>query len=239
MLIAVLLAQALAVPDNNPSHQALQALICADDKNQARILALDLAATGDPEGFVALGWLEETAQPAAPTRAYAYYLTAAQHGSARAQWKVGVMLDTGYGVPVDSRTSAYWLRKATRQDLGAAWASLGLLRMQGRGIRKNRAGARRAYFNAIRNGEPHGFAGIGALYAIRSNSRSDYLRAVAWYRVAAGHGDAVAREKLDGIKPLSPADEASVVKRAVRIHRAHPIRIAWDSSPCPSVQTED
>ena len=72
MLIAALLAPAFAIPDNTTSHQAIQARTCAGETKQAEILALDFAAVGDPEGFIALGWLEETAQPAGrPTRAYA------------------------------------------------------------------------------------------------------------------------------------------------------------------------
>ncbi|WP_257539572.1 tetratricopeptide repeat protein [Sphingobium sp. CFD-1] len=124
MLIVMLMVQALAIPDDTSGHRAMQAAICSGDSPRVQALALDLAKAGDPEGFSGLGWLEETATPSAPTRAYAYYLTAAQHGSLRAQWKVGVMLDTGLGVPVDSKAAARWLRKAARRKLGAAWASL-------------------------------------------------------------------------------------------------------------------
>lgn len=229
-----LLSQALAIPDNTPSHQAIQAGICAGEKRQVEVLALELAQAGDPEGFVALGWLEETASPASSTRAYAYYLTAAQHGSLRAQWRVGVMLDTGTGVPTDSRAAAFWLRKAARRNLGAAWSSLGLLRQHGRGVPHDRIGARRAYFNAIRHGEPHGFAGIGALYASRSNSRKDYLHGLAWYRVAVGHGDRTAREKLDALPALPIAEETEVTRRAAIIRRKYPITIAWENTPCPA-----
>jgi len=168
----------------------------------------------------------------APTRAFAYYLAAAQQESLRAQWKVGVMLDTGLGVPVDSRAAAYWLRKAAGRNLGAAWSSLGRMRQLGRGMPKDRAGARGAYFRAIRRGEPHGFAGIGSLYSSRSHRRKDYLRAVAWYRVAASHGDGIAQEKLDALAALPPDEERQVAARAMKVRRAHPITIAWDDGPC-------
>lgn len=234
MLIALLMAQALTIPDDTPSHQLIQEQICAGEQASVQALALELAKAGDPEGFIGLGWLEETARPASPTRAYAYYLAAAQHGSMRAQWKVGVMLDTGLGVPVDSRAAAYWLRKAAHRNLGAAWASLGLLRLQGRGVAKDRFGARRAYFNAIRHGDPHGFAGIGALYSSRSDKKSDYLRAIAWYRVAASQGDDIAQTKLDAFPRLSPEEETWVNRRAETIRRRHPITIAWVDGPCAS-----
>lgn len=235
MLIAMLVAQALAIPNDTPGHRAMQATICSGDTAKVQALALDLAGTGDPEGFIGLGWLEETAIPSVPTRAYAYYLTAAQRGSLRAQWKVGVMLDTGLGVPANSKAAAHWLRKAARQNLGAAWSSLGLLRQFGRGVPRDRVGARRAYFNAIRHGEPHGFAGIGSLYSSRSGRSEDYLRAVAWYRVAANHGDKIAREKLAVLPVLFPGEERDVSARATKIQRNHPITVAWDDGPCAPI----
>lgn len=232
MLIAMVMVQALAIPDDTSGHRAMQAAICSDDSPRVQALALDLAKAGDPEGFSGLGWLEETATPSAPTRAYAYYLTAAQHGSLRAQWKVGVMLDTGLGVPVDSKAAARWLRKAARRKLGAAWASLGLLRQFGRGVPKDSGGARHAYFNAIRHGEPHGFAGIGSLYSSRSDRRKDYLRAIAWYRVAASHGDGIAQEKLAALPALPFDEERTVAARAAKIRRNHPMTAVWDYGPC-------
>jgi len=232
MLIAMLMAQALAIPDDTPGRRAMQAAICSGDSSRVQTLALDLAGAGDPEGFNGLGWLEETATPSAPTRAYAYYLAAAQHDSLRAQWKVGVMLDTGLGAPVDSRAAAYWFRKAARRNLGAAWSSLGLLRQFGRGVPKDGVGARHAYFNAIRHGEPHGFVGIGSLYSSRSDRRKDYLRAIAWYRVAASHGDGIAQEKLAALPALSPDDEREVAARTAKIRRSHPMTAVWDYGPC-------
>lgn len=232
MLIALLMAQALAIPDDSPGHQAMQAAICSGDGARTQALALDLASAGDPDGFIGLGWLEETATPSAPTRAFAYYLAAAQQESLRAQWKVGVMLDTGLGVPVDSRAAAYWLRKAAGRNLGAAWSSLGRMRQLGRGMPKDRAGARRAYFNAIRYGEPHGFAGIGSLYSSHSHRRKDYLRAIAWYRAAASQGDGIAQEKLAALPALPFDEERTVAARAAKIRRNHPMTAVWDYGPC-------
>lgn len=237
MLMTLLLAGAIAIPDKTTSHQLIQEHVCVGDREGAQALALGLAKEGDPEGFIGLGWLEETASPSAPTRAFAYYLTAAQYGSTKAQWKVGVMLDTGLGIPVDSRAAAYWLRKAARAKLGAAWASLGMMSKQGRGMAKDRIGARRAYLKAIRYGDPHGFAGIGGLYASRSDHREDYLQAIAWYRTAAGHGDDIAQGKVDALPKLSPEENAWVDRRTETIRRRLPIIIAWDDRPCAIAST--
>lgn len=90
------------------------------------------------------------------------------------------MQDTSLGALVGSKAAVRWLRRATPRKLGAAWSSLGLLRQFGRDVLKDRIGARHAHFNAIRYGEPHGFAGMGLLYSSRLDRRKDYLRAIAW-----------------------------------------------------------
>lgn len=234
MTAIILLSMALATPASpSPSHQAIQELICTNHKDDAQKLSLKLASAGDPDGFIGLGWLEENANPAALTPAFAYYLTAAELGSAKAQWKVGVMLDTGAGIPADSKAAARWLQKATKQDLGAAWSSFGLLQQFGRGTKMSRSGAKSAYLRAIKLGEPHGFAGIGALYSSHSEKRKDYLQAIAWYRVAVSYGDDIARGKLDALPPLSSDEEVWVAARTAVIKQKHPMVVAWNDDDCP------
>lgn len=62
---------ALIRPDNTPAHAGLQDLVCVGKRDQVGAWALDIASAGDPEGFIALRWLEESARPASPTRVYA------------------------------------------------------------------------------------------------------------------------------------------------------------------------
>ena len=110
------------------SYQEIQQLICDQKMEDARAVALSKAQAGDADGFIALGWFEEEGKfsKADNTRAFAYYTTAATLGSAHAQWKVGVMLDTGSGVKQDPKAAVGWFRKSARQKLGAAWSSLDL-----------------------------------------------------------------------------------------------------------------
>lgn len=202
---------------------------------EARELAHSRAKSGDPEGFNSLGYFEEvgTFSKADSTRAFAYYTTAATLGSARAQWKVGVMLDTGLGTARNSKAAVRWFRKSGQQRLGAAWSSLGLMQQKGLGTSMNMAAARRSYKKAIRFGEPHGYAGIGALLATRSVDGSKrYFDAIAWYQVAADQGSNVAREMLEQLPAMSPEQRMWVKKRALEIVRENPITVVPFNHPC-------
>jgi hypothetical protein len=44
---------------------------------------------------------------------------AAEKGDARAQFSLGEMYDTGWGVPRDDAQAAQWYRKAVEQEIGA------------------------------------------------------------------------------------------------------------------------
>ena len=217
------------------SYQEIQQLICERKADDARTLALAKAKAGDAEGFIALGWFEEIGSfaQADATRAFAYYSAAANLGSAHAQWKVGVMLDTGLGVKQDSKTAVGWFKKSARQKLGAAWSSLGLMQLQGRGIPKDVAAARKSYRNAIRYGEPHGFAGIGAIIATGVDDMSaEYLSAIAWYQVAAEKGSDVAKEKLQRLPAMNANQWEKINKQAEEIARQNPITVIPFNRPC-------
>jgi uncharacterized protein len=231
-VVALLLAQA-SLP---ASYSEIQQLICVKKMEEARELAHSVAKAGDPEGFNALGWFEEIGTFSKPdsTRAFAYYTTAATLGSAHAQWKVGVMLDTGLGTARNSKAAVRWFRKSAHQKLGAAWASLGLMQQKGYGTRVNMAAAKRSYQKAIRLGEPHGYAGIGALLATRSVDGSKrYFDAIAWYQVAADQGSDVAREKLQKLPAMTPEQRVWVKDRAIAIIQRHPIKLVPFNRPCP------
>ncbi len=217
------------------SYQEIQQLICDQKMEDARAVALSKAQAGDADGFIALGWFEEEGKfsKADNTRAFAYYTTAATLGSAHAQWKVGVMLDTGSGVKQDPKAAVGWFRKSARQKLGAAWSSLGLMQLRGRGTQADMTAARHSYEMAIRFGEPHGYAGIGAILATGTKDMSEkYLQAVAWYLVAADNGSEVAREKLGQLPTMSSEQWSRIKKHADKIARKKPITVVPFSRAC-------
>jgi uncharacterized protein len=62
---------------------------------------------------------------------------AAEQGHATAQYNLGLMYDTGYGVPKDLVEAVNWYRKAAEQGDAEAQYKLGVLFEGGQGVRKD------------------------------------------------------------------------------------------------------
>ena len=69
--------------------------------------------------------------------AYKWFKRAADKGDPRSQSQLGMMFDTGKGVPQDYKTAAFWYDKAARQNFGQAQDALGLMYALGQGVPKN------------------------------------------------------------------------------------------------------
>ena len=62
-------------------------------------------------------------------------------GDARSQAQLGIMYDTGKGVPQDFSRAAAWFRKSAEQGFGQAQDSLGLMYAIGQGVPQDYAQA--------------------------------------------------------------------------------------------------
>jgi len=62
---------------------------------------------------------------------------AAEQGDPRAQTQVGLMYETGRGLPQDFMSASYWYRRAAEQGYPRAQELLGLMYDKGRGVGSN------------------------------------------------------------------------------------------------------
>ena len=67
--------------------------------------------------------------------AYAEFRPLAEQGDARAQYRLGIMYNVGFGVPADPEQAAMWLGKAAEQNIPDAQFELGYLYYLGRGVK--------------------------------------------------------------------------------------------------------
>jgi len=67
----------------------------------------------------------------------------AEEGDARAQYDLGLLYDTGRGVPQSNEKALQWYRKAAEQGESKAQYNLGLMYANGQGVQQDYA---RAYF---------------------------------------------------------------------------------------------
>jgi TPR repeat protein len=66
-----------------------------------------------------------------------WFRKSAEHGSARAQYDMGILYSQGRGVPQDYKEAAQWYRKAADQGMPQAEYNLGLLYHQGFGVEQD------------------------------------------------------------------------------------------------------
>ena len=68
---------------------------------------------------------------------YQSTLRDAEQGNADAQFNLGVMYDTGEGVPENDVEAVNWYRKATEQGYARAQFNLGVMYADGEGVPEN------------------------------------------------------------------------------------------------------
>ncbi len=117
-------------------------------------------------------------------------------GDAGAQSRLGLMYDTGRGVPKDDRQAVFWYRKAAEQGHASAQFNLGTMYGNGRGVPKDEQQAAHWYRKAAEQGNAAAQFFLGNMYANGKGVPKDDERAVHWYRKAAEQGFARAQVGL-------------------------------------------
>lgn len=142
-----------------------------------------------------LQWINEVI-PQRGTNAVAWYRAAAEHGDADAQYALGIMYDSGQGVPKNHATADEWYGRAAGQGDAHAQSSLGLAYLKGRGMPRNYAKATQWLSKAADQGSATAQYDLGLMYARGQGVPQDYTAAVALYNRAGEQGDAHAQTSL-------------------------------------------
>src|SRR5262249_47798670 len=106
--------------------------------------------------------------------------TAAQTGDAKAQHGLGLLYDSGLGVPQDFKLAAEWYSKAANQGLAPAASNLALLYALGRGVDKDMARAAQLWTLAAQAGEVTAQFNLGLLYYRGNGVARNYGTAATW-----------------------------------------------------------
>ena len=123
----------------------------------------------------------------------------AEQGDADAQFNLGVMYDTGEGVPQDYGEALRWYRLAADQDHASAQVSLGFMYGNGEGVPQDYGEALRWYRLSANQGYANAQFNIGNMYLNGRGVPQDYGEALRWYRLAADQGHASAQFNLSGM----------------------------------------
>jgi len=140
---------------------------------------------------------------------------AAEQGITEAQCKLGVMYDTGQGVPEDDVEAVKWYRKAAEQGIAEAQCNLGFMYDTGQGVAEDEVEAVKWYRKAADQGYADAQYNLGSSYANGQGVAQHGVMAYMWWNLAAAQGDEGAkrnkgilsermtREQIDEAQQLS------------------------------------
>jgi uncharacterized protein len=107
-------------------------------------------------------------------------------------WEGGFRCRTMYLATV----ALNWLNAAAKQGHSSAYANLGILYMNGWGLRRDYAEARKYLELAAKAGDSGAQSNLGYLYDGGLGVVQDYALAAYWYHLAAGNGNALGQNNL-------------------------------------------
>jgi len=120
----------------------------------------------------------------------------ANKGDSDAQYNLGVMYETGDGVPQDYTQAMAWYLKAAEQGEVSAQSNLGVMYQKARGVPQDYKQAVYWYRKAAEQGDATAQYNLGVMYDRGWGVLQDYTQAIGWYRKAVDQGDADAQLNL-------------------------------------------
>ena len=108
---------------------------------------------------------------------------------AQAQYNLGLLYESGVGVPRSLTTATAWWEKAAEQGHADAQVQLATQYFLGRGAPKDWKLAARWYEAAAENGDAGAQYIIGSFYEHGDGVAQDLRKALDWYVLAARQGD--------------------------------------------------
>lgn len=130
------------------------------------------------------------------TKAFMWYMKAAEQGIARAQSYVAYMYEEGLGVSPDYKEAIKWYSKAAENEFPPAQFDLGLMYFNGLGYTKDDSKALYWFKKAAHNGHIIAMNTVGYLYEEGKGVPTDYKEAVKYYSDAAEKGYYLSQSNL-------------------------------------------
>ena len=123
----------------------------------------------------------------------------AEAGDPDAQYNLGILHDTGQGVPQDYREAARWYGMAGEQNHASALYNLGLLHFEGKGVERDEVKAIGLYREAARYGDADALSSIGYMFLHGIGVEEDQLEGLAFFLLAAERGSSSGAHNRDNV----------------------------------------
>ncbi len=119
--------------------------------------------------------------------AYRLFSELAEQGDPTAQYNLGVIYNTGRGVPQDRKEALKWYRKAAEQGHPGAQNLLGYMYDNGQGVLQIYKEAVKWYRKAAEQGNPYGQANLAFSYFCGQGVPQDLVLAYMWVNLGSSN----------------------------------------------------
>lgn len=130
------------------------------------------------------------------SEAVSQWRSAAEQGDAAAALYLGVLYDTGFGVPQSPAEALAWYQRGGERGNVTAMFNAAVMHDAGRGTAADTAAAVPWYEQASRAGSGRADYDLGLIYEYGTGAPRDRQRAIRYYRQAVAHGVAEGRAHL-------------------------------------------
>lgn len=135
-------------------------------------------------------------------KAHQLMLIEADQGNVKAQFNLGLMYDSGIGVPQDHKEAMEWYLKAAQQGHANSQYNLGVMYDEGIGVSQDDNEAVEWYLEASKQGHAKAQNNLGNMLHDGRGVTQSYEVAYAWYFLAAANGNEMAKNNLEELKKL-------------------------------------
>jgi hypothetical protein len=147
----------------------------------------------------------------------------AEEGDADAQFRLGVMYESGQGVLRNDADAISWYRKAAEQDDAVAQFNLGV--MYAKGVSPNHAEAALWYRCAADQGLAGAQFNLGMMYAAGQGVAQDYVQAHMWLDLAASQLPALGTNQRNST--VDARDRVASIMTPPQLIEAHELAFEW------------
>ncbi len=108
----------------------------------------------------------------------------AEQGDPAVEAALGVMYNSGLGVPQNYAEAAKWFHRAAERGSGSACSMLGIIYTNGYGVSRDDNAAMKWFLQAANRGDAGGTGFLGIMYEYGRGVSIDYVQAYKWYSLA-------------------------------------------------------
>jgi TPR repeat protein len=129
-------------------------------------------------------------------KALKFWRPLARQGNAKAQHRLGLMLELGEGLVKDAEQAGQWFRKSAELGYAEAQNHLGVNYLDGSGVEKNHSEAAKWLHKAAKQDHAKAQHNMGHIYLLGLGVSIDYQEAEKWFQKAAKQGLALSQVAL-------------------------------------------